>query len=104
MTVPSASPRCSGPSQILALIAAIHSSSKPNMLLGATSGLFTQKEFDQVKGEIGGDVFTTFTYALPTAQVSGPVPSNHAAVPLGDAEVRAQRGGRLRRRFRAGMT
>ena len=65
-----------GPSQILALIAAIHSSSKPNMLLGATSGLFTQKEFDQVKGEIGGDVFTTFTYALPTAQVSGPVPSN----------------------------
>ena len=65
-----------GPSQILALIAAIHSSSKPNLLLGATSGLFTQKEFDQVKGEIGGDVFTTFTYALPTAQVFGPPPSN----------------------------
>jgi ABC-type branched-subunit amino acid transport system substrate-binding protein len=65
-----------GPSQILALIAAIHSSSKPNMLLGATSGLFTQKEFDQVKNEIGGDVFTTFTYALPTSQVYGPVPSN----------------------------
>jgi ABC-type branched-subunit amino acid transport system substrate-binding protein len=65
-----------GPSQILALIAAIHSSSKPDLLLGATSGLFTQKEFDQVKGEIGGDVFTTFTYALPTAQVAGSPPSN----------------------------
>jgi len=60
-----------GPAQVTALVEAMHTSSKPNMILGSAAGDITPQGFQSMRNSLTGDIFSSVQYLEPSADTSG---------------------------------
>lgn len=60
-----------GPAQVTALIQAIHTSSKPNMIVGSVAGDITPQGFQSMRNTLNGDIFTSVQYLEPSSDSTG---------------------------------